>query len=81
MYTVYVLQSQVNGRQYVGHTNNLERRLSEHNRGHTKSTRLTKPFTLVYQESVQTNLEAVRRELELKSGKGRGWLKVILRKQ
>ena len=78
MYTVYVLQSLVNNRRYIGSTNDINRRLLEHNSGHTKYTRLTRPFKLIYQEEYSTLVEAVRRELELKSGKGREWLNSVL---
>ena len=78
MYVVYVLRSLVNKRLYIGQTNNIDRRLLEHNEGHSHYTRLTKPFELVYREEFSTRSDAVNRELELKSGKGREWLKVIL---
>jgi len=43
MYTVYAIQSQVDNRIYVGFTENLERRLSEHNNGKTKSSKGYRP--------------------------------------
>ncbi len=78
MWYTYVLKSTVNGRHYTGSTNNLERRIAEHNSGKTKSTSLTRPFTLVYKEEYNTRLEARRRELFLKTGQGRELLKNIL---
>jgi len=68
---VYVLRSSRNGRLYTGSTNDLERRLSEHQRGHSVYTRHAGPFELVYSEEYETRLEARRRELFLKSGRGR----------
>jgi len=78
MWHVYVLRSLVNGRLYTGSTNNLERRLKEHNSGHSKYTSLTRPFTLIYKEDFETRLEARRRELFLKTGKGRDFLKSVI---
>ncbi len=78
MFTVYVLRSDINHRLYVGQTNNLSRRLFEHNSGHSTYTKLTKPFRLIYQENFTTRREAIAREIELKTGKGREWLKMIL---
>jgi len=78
MYFVYVLRSLKNGRLYTGSTNNLKRRLLEHNLGKSKYTRLTRPFKLIYKETYKNNLEARRRELFLKSGKGRELLKGII---
>ena len=77
MFTVYVLRSLVNQRLYIGQTNDLNRRLSDHNNGHSNYTKFTRPFRLIYQEDFFTRKEAVNREIELKSGKGREWLKVM----
>lgn len=78
MYYVYVLKSLKNGRFYTGSTDDLGRRFWEHNSGKSKYTKLTKPFILVYQETFETRPKAVRRELFLKSGKGREFLKGLL---
>ena len=78
MFYVYVLKSLKNGRRYTGSTNNLERRLLEHNSGQTKYTSQTGPFELIYKEKYKTKLEASKRERFLKSGKGRELLKEIL---
>ncbi|MBW2606463.1 MAG: GIY-YIG nuclease family protein [Deltaproteobacteria bacterium] len=45
-YWVYILQSQNTGRFYCGHTDNLERQISQHNDSEYTSTRTTKirPF-------------------------------------
>jgi len=75
MFCVYILRSLKNGRNYTGSTNNIERRLKEHNFGESKYTRLTRPFVLIYKEEYQTRKEAVQRELFFKSGKGREWIK------
>lgn len=63
---------------YIGQTNNLDRRLNEHNTGRSKYTSLTHPFDLIYKEEFLTRSEAVKRETVLKSGKGREWLKTQL---
>lgn len=75
MYYVYVLKSLRNGRFYTGSTNNLQRRIAEHNSGKSKYTKLTKPFQLIRTETYLTRKDAVRREMKLKSGQGRQWLK------
>jgi putative endonuclease len=51
MFTVYALQSEVDGGLYIGLTNNIERRLHQHNSGQTRSTRSRAPLTLFYTES------------------------------
>ena len=81
MWYVYIIRSLTNGRLYTGSTNNLERRLKEHNSGKSKYTANTRPFELIYKECYETRLDATRRELFLKSGKGREFLSSILKKE
>lgn len=78
MFYAYVLQSLKNGRLYTGSTNNLERRLSEHNAGQSKYTKHTAPFELVYKEVYNTRVDAFKREMFLKTGKGRDEIKKLL---
>jgi len=66
---LYILQSRANGRFYIGSTDNLARRLDEHARGQTPSTRKRGPWQLVYQEQFSSLQEARRRERQLKSWK------------
>ncbi|KKU47377.1 hypothetical protein A2752_00135 [Candidatus Uhrbacteria bacterium RIFCSPHIGHO2_01_FULL_46_23] len=63
MYTVYILQSLKDGRTYIGYTNNLERRLNEHNSGKSKSTKYRVPFKLLFKEEFQTKRDAEKREI------------------
>ncbi|MBI2095006.1 MAG: GIY-YIG nuclease family protein [Candidatus Omnitrophica bacterium] len=70
-YYVYVLKSMKNNRFYTGSTQNLEKRLMEHQTGQSKATRYVRPFKLLFFETYPTRSEAVRREKALKTGKGR----------
>ena len=78
-YYVYVLRSLKNGRRYVGYTNNLERRISEHNCGKSKYARLTVPFELIYFEKHESRLKALSKERYFKSGKGRREIDLIIK--
>jgi putative endonuclease len=78
MYKVYVIQSEVDGRLYKGITDSLDRRLKEHNKGKTKSTKGFIPWKLVYFEEMPNRKEAREREKYFKSGSGREFLKKIL---
>ncbi len=71
VYYVYILQSLKTGKLYIGHTDNLTRRVEEHNtwRG-GKYTRQKGPWRLVYNESCPDRSSAVQREIYLKSARG-----------
>ncbi|HED37184.1 MAG TPA: GIY-YIG nuclease family protein [Ignavibacteria bacterium] len=71
---VYVLKSQQDGKRYIGLTNNLEKRLRQHNSGKVKSTKNRRPFSLVYYEEFEDRSEAAQREKFFKTGKGREFL-------
>jgi putative endonuclease len=74
MVTLYVLRSKANAKRYVGITNNLERRLTEHRRGSGKSGQILGEFDLIHTESFDGHVDARAREKFLKSGVGREWL-------
>ena len=80
MWHVYILKSLKDGRLYIGCTNNLQRRLGEHNKGQTHSTRLRAPFEVVHSEPYQDRSEAYQREKLLKKYKGGNALKRLLDK-
>ena len=77
MYTVYVLKD-INGKFYKGMTNNLERRLSEHRWGKTKTTNKMSSFALAYKEEFNNFNDARKREIYFKSAAGRRFLKNIM---
>lgn len=75
-WTVYVLQSASNREIYIGFTNNLKRRLSQHNNKKSFSTQSGTPWVLVYAESYRSREDAKIREKNLKyHGKAMGQLK------
>ena len=64
---VYILQC-ADGTLYTGITNDLERRMAEHDAGQgAKYTKGRGPLLLVYQESCQGRGLASKREIEIKS--------------
>ncbi|MFH1547555.1 MAG: GIY-YIG nuclease family protein, partial [bacterium] len=52
MYYVYVIQSNKTSRYYIGCTDNLNCRLSEHNRGKIQSTKIYVPWHIEYYEKI-----------------------------
>jgi len=77
MFFVYAIKSTVRNYIYVGMSNNVNRRVLEHNAGENKSTKAYKPFTLIYTETFATRLEAREKEKYLKSGIGKEYLKSL----
>ncbi len=67
MWTVYILQSQINNSYYIGCTSNLTRRIQEHNSGHTTYTKNLKPFTIVFSQEYSSLKTARKVETWLKS--------------
>lgn len=78
MFYTYVLRSGSTGNLYKGQTDNLERRISMHNKGLSNYTKNRDPWKLVYSEEFDSRREAIKHERFLKSGKGREFLKSIL---
>jgi len=54
MYFLYILHSQQLDKFYIGHTHNLDERISRHNRGGDKFTSKGQPWILVYKEVFET---------------------------
>jgi putative endonuclease len=75
MYFVYVLKSKKEHKLYYGFTDNLERRIKEHNNKEVQSTKSRTPFELIYFETTSTIIEARKREWYFKSGFGRKYVK------
>ena len=78
-FIVYVLRSMKDRNFYTGYTNDLERRLKEHNDGLVPSTKNRVPLELVYWEGCLNQADATRREKYLKSSWGKRYLKNRLR--
>ncbi|HEY4755448.1 MAG TPA: GIY-YIG nuclease family protein [Ignavibacteriaceae bacterium] len=80
-YFVYILKSKKDNKRYIGFTNNLDRRINEHNSGLVKSTKNRKPLILIYTEEFERKTEAMAREKFFKTGKGRELLDTVNIKQ
>ena len=78
MFYVYILKSLNDFKRYIGQTENLHKRLDEHNDGICKSTKSRRPFELIYYEEFKTRSEVMKRERFFKSGKVREFLETIL---
>ena len=79
MHYVYVLLSLLDQKFYIGRTDNLRQRKQQHDAGKVTSTKHRRPLKLVFYEAFANKKDAVRRELYLKTTKGRSTLKMMLR--
>jgi len=67
MYSVYVIQHSISKEIYIGRTNDLRRRLKEHNASQQTATkRSSGEWILIYAEGYRSKSDAVKRELRLK---------------
>ena len=77
MYFVYVLRSITAKKTYVGMTNDLGRRLAEHNAGKHVYTKRHVPWEVFHHESFENRIKAHAHEKYLKSAAGRRFLKKL----
>lgn len=78
MFYVYILKSRKDENLYVGSTNDLKKRITEHNTGKVFSTRPRRPLDLVYYEAYKNEQDARVREKQLKY-RGRARAQLIKR--
>ncbi|MEB2785777.1 GIY-YIG nuclease family protein [Algoriphagus persicinus] len=78
MATMYILYSEKLAKYYVGACTDLDRRIYEHNIGHSTFTSTGIPWILVYQESFDDLLSAKRRELQIKKMKSRKYIEFLI---
>lgn len=76
---VYVLKSKFKDYFYVGFSEDLRRRIKEHNNGESQSTKWYRPLDLIHYEAYRNKKDALRREKYLKTNQGKTTLKTMLR--
>ena len=80
MFYIYILQSLITKKYYIGSCNNLGIRLERHNKGAVKSTKAFVPWKFVYKEVFNSRKEAIARERQLKSWKSRMMIEKLIKK-
>ena len=78
---VYILQSRINSRFYVGSTIEINKRLSEHNNGYVKSTRNMRPWELKFYKKFDSIRNARQIEFKIKKLKSRKIIERIILEQ
>ncbi len=74
----YIIYSFKIDKFYVGACTDLERRLYEHNIGHSKFTSVGTPWVLKYTKVFNTLLEAKRYEMSIKKMKSRKFIERLI---
>jgi len=78
-YCVYVLLSQKDHNFYIGFSENLHQRLTDHIHGHSFATSFRLPFALIFCEYFLSKTAALRREKYFKTTAGKKALRIMLR--
>ncbi|MBX9893306.1 MAG: GIY-YIG nuclease family protein [Chitinophagaceae bacterium] len=71
---MYVIKSTTHEFMYIGSTNDIDRRLYEHNSGFSIVTKAYRPYSLITYVAVQTEAQARRLEKYFKTGSGKSVL-------
>ena len=72
----YILYSKIKDKFYVGHTNDLENRLHQHN---TRNNLGTNDWCVVYKEVFNNRSDAMKREKEIKDKKSRKYIEWLIK--
>ena len=79
MYVTYVLYSKKYHKIYIGYTSQLIKRFHSHNRLATKGWTIKyRPWEVIYLEFFELKREAIRREKELKTSRGRDFISKLI---
>jgi putative endonuclease len=79
MFYIYCLESEKFDELYFGCTNDLKRRIKEHNQKLNFSTKRYAPWKLIYYEACLNEKDAKRREKYLKTNQGRRMMKARIK--
>jgi len=78
MYTVYVIYSESLDKFYTGYTEDIARRLTQHNGGISEFTSRATDWELKYSERHDTRELAMKREKEIKNKKSRKYIEWLI---
>jgi putative endonuclease len=78
VYYCYIIYSRKLDKYYVGQTEDLESRLSDHNAGISVYTSKASDWQLMYFETFETRKEAISREQMIKGKKSRKYIEWLI---
>ena len=79
MFYVYLIESLMNGRYYIGQTDDIDKRIKRHNQGRNISTKAYIPWKLKWWKEFETRSAAVKVETKIKRIKKRIEIEKYLR--
>ena len=79
MHYTYVLKSLKDKKLYIGRSDDLRRRINEHQRGKVDATKHRMPIELIFYEAFRNKTDAIRRENYFKATKGKRALTIMLK--
>ncbi|MEK7653120.1 MAG: GIY-YIG nuclease family protein [Patescibacteria group bacterium] len=83
IYTTYVIKNKSSNKTYIGYTNNINNRIKRHNgelpnKKSSFTSRNKGLWILVYKEEFSEREDAIQREKQLKTSRGREFIKNII---
>jgi len=79
MHYAYVLKSLRDKKLYLGRSDDLKRRIVEHENGKVDATKNRLPIELIFYEAFKNKSDAIRRENYFKTTKGKRALAIMLK--
>lgn len=78
LFYTYILYSSIKDKFYIGHTENVQNRLLQHN---TRNNLGTNDWTVVYTETYDNRSDAMKREKEIKNKKSRKYIEWLIQEK
>ena len=78
LFYTYILYSSIKDKFYIGHTENVQNRLLQHN---TRNNLGTNDWTVVYTEKYDNRSDAMKREKEIKNKKSRKYIEWLIQEK
>lgn len=77
-YYIYILESERDHSYYVGYTQGLEKRVTDHNEGRGRYSSRKTPWKLVHSETYNSKREAIIRERQIKKWKSKKLIQQLI---
>ena len=82
-FCTYIIQSESTGRYYIGHTQDIEQRLAQHNThsfiGSSATKRIKGPWKVVYSQPCNSRSDAMKLEKKIKSWKSKNAIDSLIK--